>query len=136
MHLLLFQIVTKDAKTPACECWGDPHCITFDRNAKGLTSLQEQFDVYTIGRFIMAETRGTPYKPPFQVEIQTHTCWKVACICGVVAREGNDAIQISNCEHKFGTNKLEAQILSPQHFSNLTTVHWTATTFVVRCYKL
>ena len=37
-----------------------------------------------------------------QVQIRNWHCWKVTCICAVVAREGNDVVKIDMCHHGWG----------------------------------
>ncbi|KAL3854423.1 hypothetical protein ACJMK2_013693 [Sinanodonta woodiana] len=107
---------TKDSPTPFCRCWGDPHCHTFD---KEMNRLGDEYNLYQPGRFVMAQTKTeSPFIPPFKVEIQTEACFKnVSCICGVVAKEGNDAVEINYCKNQSHKNSGQVQILGPRHFT-------------------
>ncbi|KAK3603683.1 hypothetical protein CHS0354_023280 [Potamilus streckersoni] len=90
------------------------------------------YDMFHVGKFTMVQTKSVPpHIPEFQVEIQTQTCWNVACICGVVAREGTDVVSFNTCDMRFGGNTLNENILFPTQFSNLTIIHQSGKSYMV-----
>ncbi|KAL3847236.1 hypothetical protein ACJMK2_018158 [Sinanodonta woodiana] len=130
------QVGTKNSPAAVCFCHGEPHCLTFDRNNAGMahTTWTDAgfYDMYHVGMFTMVQTKATPsYIPEFQVQIQTQTCWNVACICGVVARERTDVVSFNTCDLKFGSNTISEKILFPDQFSNLTIVQESGKSYMI-----
>ncbi|XP_033764273.1 von Willebrand factor D and EGF domain-containing protein-like [Pecten maximus] len=92
------QIRSKDRSHAICPAFSDPHITQLDSN--------KTVGVYTVGNFLYYKSKIRP----FQVEITTWACgkhWK-PCICAVVAREGNDVIQINIC------SKTSTQLAAPE----------------------
>ena len=67
-----------------CTSNGDPHLMTFDGR---------RYDNYRIGDWVMVKSD----RRDFSVHARTHHCWRVACNCGVVVKEGKDVISVNYC---------------------------------------
>ncbi|XP_065927801.1 von Willebrand factor D and EGF domain-containing protein [Magallana gigas] len=86
-------IITTDKEHGSCNPWGDPHFTGFD--------LKKNYNVYEIGDFILYKSLNQ--KRPFEVQVRTGPCGGVQpCICAVIAREGNDVVEVDLCEKRPG----------------------------------
>ena len=75
--------------TASCYVMTDPHIITFD---------QASFDLYTTGTFLLSKTvDGT-----LEVQVRLWQCGSVSCVCGLVAREGDDVVSVDMCTGDYG----------------------------------
>ncbi|BFZ00888.1 hypothetical protein BsWGS_03927 [Bradybaena similaris] len=83
------QITVKDESAFQCSLTGDPHIMGFD--------FPFMYDLYKSGDFVayVAPNRD------FMIQVRTVPCGggSVACICGIVVRERNDVIKISQCDN-------------------------------------
>ncbi|KAL3847239.1 hypothetical protein ACJMK2_018161 [Sinanodonta woodiana] len=122
---------------PVCTCFGDPHILTFDRYNAGMGkngwSDVGYYDMLKNGMFTLVQTKPVaPNIPPdFQVEIQTHTCGRASCVCGVIAREGTDVVSINICEHGIDGPRVDERILSPNQFSKVTIIQEKDNSYII-----
>nr|XP_034300143.1 von Willebrand factor D and EGF domain-containing protein-like [Crassostrea gigas] len=86
-------IGTTDKEHGSCNPWGDPHFRGFD--------LKKNYNVYEIGDFTLYKSQNQ--KRPFEVQVRTWPCGSLhPCICAVIAREGNDVVEVDQCEKRAG----------------------------------
>nr|XP_034300140.1 von Willebrand factor D and EGF domain-containing protein isoform X3 [Crassostrea gigas] len=84
-------IGTTDKDHGHCLLWGDPHFTGFD--------YKKNYNVYEVGDMVMYKSKNQ--KRPFEVQIRTWPCGSYhPCACAVIAREGNDVIEIDMCEKR------------------------------------
>lgn len=84
-------IGTTDKDHGHCLLWGDPHFTGFD--------YKKNYNVYEVGDMVMYKSKNQ--KRPFEVQIRTWPCGSYhPCACAVIAREGNDIIEIDMCEKR------------------------------------
>merc|ERR1712072_366043 len=70
-----------------CTSNGDPHFATFDG---------KRYDDYRIGDWSLVKNN----RRDFSVHSRTHKCWRVACNCGIVVKEGQDVISVNYCGNR------------------------------------
>nr|XP_022324268.1 von Willebrand factor D and EGF domain-containing protein-like isoform X2 [Crassostrea virginica] len=86
-------IGTTDKEHGHCTLHGDPHFSGFD--------YKKNYNVYEVGDMVLYKSRNQ--KRPFEVQIRTWPCGSYhPCTCAVVAREGNDIVEVDVCEKKMG----------------------------------
>ncbi|XP_076084789.1 von Willebrand factor D and EGF domain-containing protein-like isoform X2 [Mytilus galloprovincialis] len=91
------QVHTKDKKKGVCTPVTDPHIKSISGR---------QVNSYVIGDSVLYRTKASCTKiRPLEVHIQANQdCYPsrkriFACICGIVAKEGNDIVEINGCTH-------------------------------------
>ncbi|XP_056012794.1 von Willebrand factor D and EGF domain-containing protein-like [Ostrea edulis] len=86
-------IGTTDKEHGHCTLSGDPHFHGFD--------YKKNYNVYEVGDMVLYKSKNQ--KRPFEVQIRTWPCGSYnPCACAVVAREGNDIVEIDMCEKRAG----------------------------------
>ncbi|XP_056012796.1 von Willebrand factor D and EGF domain-containing protein-like isoform X1 [Ostrea edulis] len=94
-------IGTADKDHGHCLPWGDPHFTGFD--------YKRNYNVYGIGDMVLYKSLNQ--KRPFEVQMRTWPCGSLhPCICAVIAREGNDIVEVDMCEKRAGV--IEAPTVS------------------------
>lgn len=105
-------VTTENSEHGHCNAHGDPHMIRMD--------YRGQTNVYVTGELTMYECKSS--NKPLQVQVKTWPCGHYhPCICALVAREGNDAVQIDMCEKRKNQHAVpELTILSERGLDGTT----------------
>nr|XP_022327876.1 von Willebrand factor D and EGF domain-containing protein-like [Crassostrea virginica] len=105
-------VTTENSEHGHCNAHGDPHLIKMDQ--RGNTN------VYVTGELTLYECKST--SRPLQVQVKTWPCGHYhPCICALVAREGNDAVQIDMCEKRKNQHAVpEVTVLSERGLDGTT----------------
>ncbi|XP_061164841.1 von Willebrand factor D and EGF domain-containing protein-like [Saccostrea echinata] len=87
------KVGTTDKDHGHCTLSGDPHFRGFD--------YKKNYNVYEVGDMVLYKSKNQ--KRPFEVQVRTWPCGSYnPCACAVVAREGNDVVEIDMCEKRAG----------------------------------
>ncbi|XP_061188638.1 von Willebrand factor D and EGF domain-containing protein-like [Saccostrea echinata] len=105
-------VTTVSSEHGHCNAHGDPHVIGMDH--------KRNTNVYVTGEMTLYECKSA--SNPLQVQVKTWPCGNYhPCICALVAREGNDAVQIDMCERRRNKHAVpEVTILSERGLNGTT----------------